>query len=347
MINVLLIADQPRLHDLFQVAESQPEISLKIVTDLAQADIEVTTVAPAAIFIQDHFCGLSGAIISRHFRNCLLSSETRIIVFAGSDEDQEDAIQRADLVLDVGRTDEALISSISNILVELQFGRDESKLTSKFQQEMDTKTPSPMSLHDLETLPDHFDCLVKEPTSQLHNRNWPHWKVFLLLAFFLGISFYSYSLVKSSVPNKQSFSLTPAPRTSATTPQQTTSTASSKQTKPPSLSFLNNAKVDSRYGTSHPGWERYLTSSIEYRVFRDKGNIKALQVIGRSGASLSTEMVKKVVREITGATNYNIDSKAEEGDYFIEKGIVPPKGKLILYRRKPEQKVNALVIYLQ
>ena len=36
--------------------------------------------------------------------------------------------------------------------------------------------------------------------------------------------------------------------------------------------------LDAAYGKKRPGWERYVTDSVEYLVFREKSKLKAVQV---------------------------------------------------------------------
>jgi flagellar FliL protein len=47
--------------------------------------------------------------------------------------------------------------------------------------------------------------------------------------------------------------------------------------------FIPRYGLDKNYGTANPGWDRYKGQVTEFKVFRENGAIKAIQIIDRGG----------------------------------------------------------------
>lgn len=98
-------------------------------------------------------------------------------------------------------------------------------------------------------------------------------------------------------------------------------------------SFVPSSGKDQKYGKAHPGWERYRGDGIEYRIFREKGRLKAVQIIAHRGKSIPDTLVANVVKELTGSESRTLSSQATKGGYQRELGRVAGKGEVVIYRK--------------
>lgn len=98
-------------------------------------------------------------------------------------------------------------------------------------------------------------------------------------------------------------------------------------------SFVPKGGKDRGYGKTHPGWERYLSDGIEYRLFREEGRLKAVQVLARRDRSIPESLLATVVRELTGSENPIVSSRMKTGGYRRESGRIDGKGEVVVYRK--------------
>jgi len=111
--------------------------------------------------------------------------------------------------------------------------------------------------------------------------------------------------------------------------------------------FLPRQAADSDYGKANPGWERYQGPLTEFRIFREKGLIRAIQIIDRGGQGISPGLLSSVLNEIAGSRQYVIETTEQKGTYLIEKGSVINGDRIIFYRKEPERSVKAFVLDLK
>lgn len=127
----------------------------------------------------------------------------------------------------------------------------------------------------------------------------------------------------------------------------------SKQTPPPTAkrnnlpSFISPNGEDPEYGITHAGWERYISSGCEVKLFRENGAIKALQVIDRTGEGLPAALFRTVLQEMTGGAAYVAESRESKDNFSIEKGTTTTGTRVITYKRLPAMKLKAFVIYFK
>lgn len=112
-------------------------------------------------------------------------------------------------------------------------------------------------------------------------------------------------------------------------------------------SFLPHQAPDSDYGKANPGWERYQGPLTEFRIFREKGLIRAIQVIDRGGQGVSPGLLSSVLNEISGSRQYVIETTEQKSSYLVEKGTVISGDRIIVYRKEPERSVKAFVLDLK
>jgi flagellar FliL protein len=109
-------------------------------------------------------------------------------------------------------------------------------------------------------------------------------------------------------------------------------------------SFIPLRSPDTGYGTAHPGWERYLNPAAEFRVYRDQGALRAIQVIDRGREGLAPSLFESALTEIAGSSRYLVETREGKGSYVIERGRLKNGFGIIIYRKEPGQKVKAFVV---
>jgi hypothetical protein len=97
--------------------------------------------------------------------------------------------------------------------------------------------------------------------------------------------------------------------------------------------FIPQNGYDPSYAKKNPGWERYVGSSAEFRVFTASGSFQALQVLAVN-KPISTSLIKTVLQEFTGSSAYRITSRSKVDGVPVESGTIQNKHEIMLYREK-------------
>jgi len=111
----------------------------------------------------------------------------------------------------------------------------------------------------------------------------------------------------------------------------------------PVPSFIPAAGLDPDFEKSRPGWHRYLAGQREYRLFLNKGDLNALQVIASAGKDISVAELKQNLLELTGSEQYSIVKKEQKEGIYIEHCIIEKHGELMIYRTAVNGPINAFV----
>ncbi|HBA72490.1 MAG: hypothetical protein A2X82_00590 [Geobacteraceae bacterium GWC2_55_20] len=121
-----------------------------------------------------------------------------------------------------------------------------------------------------------------------------------------------------------------------------TSHAVSRPTRLPD--FIPRGGLDKSYSDTNPGWERYTSSEVEYRVYREKEQIKAIQVIALGGISISNVFLNSVFRQLGKNTLFTLDSLESKEGYRIERGHIADNLKVVYYRDEKGKRLRAFVL---
>lgn len=101
---------------------------------------------------------------------------------------------------------------------------------------------------------------------------------------------------------------------------------------------------DFGYGSKHPGWQRYCTETVEFRVFRERDSVKAIQVMARQDEPLNGGFLDTFLGQVAAKTLYKITSHEKRDGYLIEKGSLGRLADVAIYRKKPANEIRALVV---
>ena len=109
--------------------------------------------------------------------------------------------------------------------------------------------------------------------------------------------------------------------------------------------IVSHAKLDEAYGKAHPGWQRYLGNSVEFKLYRESELYRALQVLPRNGEPIPDQLFTRVLVEFSGVDSYRVKSTGVEGKYLVEQGVTKGDVSLIIYRNKGDHRMKAFVLY--
>lgn len=115
-------------------------------------------------------------------------------------------------------------------------------------------------------------------------------------------------------------------------------------TQRPAPSFIGPVTLDPAYGKSHPGWERYMGAGNDFKIYREGGVLKALQVIAK-GEDIPHPLLKRVLSGFAGLDGYRVKSRGQQEHYLVERGEGDRGVGVIVYRRKSDLRMKALVLY--
>ncbi|PKN13253.1 MAG: hypothetical protein CVU69_02840 [Deltaproteobacteria bacterium HGW-Deltaproteobacteria-4] len=161
----------------------------------------------------------------------------------------------------------------------------------------------------------------------------------------IGVGWYLFKLTshpEKTVVKESTQSNTPAPVAVAPLAQDISSTQRPKTDVLPS--FIPLAGHDQAFALQNPGWERYVGTGSEFRVFLSNGKIKAVQMLATNGHVISESRLKTILIELTGTDEYSISSHEQQFGFQVSRATVTPKSDLLIYRK--ESAVHAFVVSL-
>jgi hypothetical protein len=139
----------------------------------------------------------------------------------------------------------------------------------------------------------------------------------------------------------------PAPATQPVAPVPVIQKSSSATQRPKTAvlpSFIPLAGHDRSFASQKPGWERYVGTDSEFRVFHSAGKLKAVQVLATKSHVISESKLKTILIELTGTDNYRITSLEQQSGFQVIRATVNRKADLLIYRKKSA--AHALVVSL-
>ncbi|MBC8019387.1 MAG: hypothetical protein H7X83_12825 [Verrucomicrobia bacterium] len=117
-----------------------------------------------------------------------------------------------------------------------------------------------------------------------------------------------------------------------------------RKTAVPLPAFIPQAGLDSSFASQKPGWERYVDTTMDYRVYRPVGKIKALQVLGLKNHDIGESRLKSILIELLGVGEYRVTSRGQKLGYHVSRATVGQKAELLIYRKNTT--IRAFVVSL-
>jgi len=143
-------------------------------------------------------------------------------------------------------------------------------------------------------------------------------------------------LAYTSRPSVQSVAVatSPMPVEPVISIQKPVAAPAQENVLPAMPSFIPKAGLDSLFAVQNPGWERYVDTALEFRVYRDAGKIKALQVLGIKNNSISESKLKSMLIELFGDGDFVVKSREQKFGYHVSRALIGNKSELLIYRKK-------------
>lgn len=111
-------------------------------------------------------------------------------------------------------------------------------------------------------------------------------------------------------------------------------------------SVMRQAKVDPAYSKEHPGWTRYQSDSLEFRLYREGDSIRAIQVIGLNGGNITEQFFHSFVRELSGGEPPPLTGTGAKDGFSVERGKTGNGTEYQVYRQTGDRRINAFVVAL-
>lgn len=207
------------------------------------------------------------------------------------------------------------------------------------------------SSQDEETIPEDL-LLAFEENYRIESRSAGRYVTLILVGVVMvagcWYSINNYPQVAHSL--KQRFvSLTgaktaPVPVPTPVTPKPVPPPVPQPVAQPSLPSFIPRDGHDSSFAASKPGWERYVGADAEFRLFSDSGRLKAVQVLAVKDGKISDQMLKSVLLEFVGSSEYKVISATTKAGVQIENGTIVNKAEVVVYRKSGS--VKAFVVSL-
>ncbi len=150
------------------------------------------------------------------------------------------------------------------------------------------------------------------------------------------------SLKERFVPTSASIQAPAAPPATLPVQKPVPPPVPTQVTPPPLPAFVPKEGHDSAYTGKNPGWERYVGKHAEFRLFTASGRIQALQVLGVHDAPVPDSLIKSVLKEFAGNSEYQITSRNTKAGIRVENGRIQNRGEIVIYRKNGN--VKAFVV---
>lgn len=377
MFNILLISDQSRLHTIVSSACDLQEGTFRIASSLNQGLQEIGRDLPDILFLQNRLSGLSGAILIRHVRS-QLDAATRLVLFTDGSADTPRSETAGDIELDVSVSDAELSDAICEIIadqiaalqgeaeeppqadaaaaaiaytppaadadvdsVTLSSGRHVSGAGTGFMADDTQDTREPAAADD--PPPRQATILSSSPPPiQWESKRVKAALAILSAACILGSG--AFLLIRQSArplptaaPSSSKAAGRPTPPPPVAAPKEALTA--------PLPSFIPVQARDAGYSAANPGWERYTSSAREYKIFREQGVMKALQVLDRRNAGIDPAFFTSVLQDLAKVSDYRLESRETKGEFLMKRGQLTPTSHVILYKSRSDKTLHAFVIY--
>ena len=96
--------------------------------------------------------------------------------------------------------------------------------------------------------------------------------------------------------------------------------------------FIPRYRQDKAFGATNPGWERYKGQVTEFKVFREAGAIKAIQIVDRGGRGIPESFMKGVLKQLSDKPAFVKETSEKKDGYDIQRGHITENLTAVMYR---------------
>jgi len=110
--------------------------------------------------------------------------------------------------------------------------------------------------------------------------------------------------------------------------------------------ILKQAKNDPAFTEEHPGWTRYQTDSLEFRLFREGESLRAIQVICLNDKTITDEFFHSFVRELSSEEAPPLTGTGKNNGIAVERGLQSTGAEYQIYRQIANGGIRGFVVAL-
>jgi hypothetical protein len=108
--------------------------------------------------------------------------------------------------------------------------------------------------------------------------------------------------------------------------------------------FIPQVAPDPGYPAGHPGWERYRADALEYLVYREKGSLRAIQVLGEARGAITEAYLKTCIRLSSGREDFAVQKTQEASGIRVSTGTLQNGAELVVYRAVADGGIRGFVL---
>jgi hypothetical protein len=112
------------------------------------------------------------------------------------------------------------------------------------------------------------------------------------------------------------------------------------------LQLIPKVAAEAGYGASHPGWECYHCDAVEYLVYREKDQVRAIQVLSEKYGAITLPFLKASVRVATGRELPAAKKTETRNDFQVATSALQNGGEVVVYRKVPDDEIRGFVLSL-
>ncbi|MBJ6799628.1 hypothetical protein [Geomonas propionica] len=109
--------------------------------------------------------------------------------------------------------------------------------------------------------------------------------------------------------------------------------------------FIPKVPADAAYAAAHPGWELYHGDRKEFRIFREQGKVRAIQVVGDGTVDLTEGLLGRYFKEATGA-DLPVDGETRAQNGLAVETRKAKNGAEIAIYRTSDPRIVGIVLQL-
>lgn len=165
------------------------------------------------------------------------------------------------------------------------------------------------------------------------------WCIAIFGAVLLSLGALALQWHSPSEPKKPATQAPPGPGAVATAPPAQAQGAALPR-------FIPKVPADAAYATAHPGWERYRDGRLQFRIFRENGKLKAVQVLGEGNGEIPESLVRSSFKELSGSDLPASGSSREHNGIRMETRSAKSGVEAAIYRSTENGRIVGFVLQL-
>ncbi|QWV98147.1 hypothetical protein KP003_02410 [Geomonas nitrogeniifigens] len=159
----------------------------------------------------------------------------------------------------------------------------------------------------------------------------------------LGVVFWQRSKPEPVPPTPRP---APAPAAVAPAPPAPAPAPATEQAESKLPGFVPKVPADAAYAAAHPGWELYRGDRKQFRIYREQGKVRAIQVLAEGDGDLNENLPGSFFKEATGGDLPGKAGAREQDGLAIETRKAKDGAEIAIYREKANRRIRGLVLQL-